>query len=38
MGDIPAATERILAIDIDPDGILPADIVYRHINNEINDN
>ena len=37
MGDIPAAVERILAIDIDPDGILPADIVYRHINNEPND-
>ena len=37
MGDIPAATERILAIDIDPDAILPADIVYRHINNEPDD-
>ena len=37
MGDLPPATERILAIDIDPDGILPADIVYRHINNEPND-
>ncbi len=34
MGDISGTAERILAIDIDPDGILPADIVYRHINNE----
>ncbi len=37
MGDISATAERILAIDIDPDGILPADIIYRHINNEPND-
>lgn len=37
MGDIPASTERILAIDIDPSTVLPADIVYRHINNEPDD-
>ncbi|NOQ21715.1 MAG: hypothetical protein GQ565_03555 [Candidatus Aegiribacteria sp.] len=36
LGDISAATETILAVDIDPDGILPADIIYRHINNEPN--
>ncbi|MCK4806623.1 MAG: hypothetical protein KAT09_03205, partial [Candidatus Aegiribacteria sp.] len=36
-GDISATTESILAVDIDPDDILPADIVYRHINNEPND-
>ncbi|MEN8209155.1 MAG: hypothetical protein ABFR50_07880 [Candidatus Fermentibacteria bacterium] len=34
MCDIPDAAVRILAIDIDPDGLLPADIIYRHINNE----
>ncbi len=37
IADIQAVTERILAIDIDPDGFLPADIVYRHINNEPDD-
>lgn len=36
-GGLSANAERVLAIDIDPYGILPADIVYRRINNEPND-
>jgi len=33
---ISETTGRVLAVDIDPDRILPADIIYRHINNEPN--
>ncbi len=36
-GNISATAERVLAVDIDPDCILPADIIYRHINNEPNE-
>jgi len=35
--DISGITSRILAVDIDPDCILPADIIYRHIDNEPSD-
>jgi hypothetical protein len=37
VGDQSITVDRIIAIDIDPDGLLPADIVYRHINHEPND-
>ncbi len=36
-GNVSSVTERILAVDINPDGMLPADIVYRHINSDPND-
>lgn len=37
IGNLTDTAERILEVDIDPDNILPADIVYRHINNEPDD-
>ena len=30
-GQLPAANRRILAIDIDPNRRLPADVFYRHV-------